>query len=107
MNSFLQFVCVILLIQYIKASPARGYNYFDFLYDDFEDNNIGSDSIDVSSLGPEAYGLPNTESGKLLSIIIIILVIYDNLVPKRYLFHIWHLCNVCQTWDTPLYGGIC
>lgn len=66
MNSLLQFVCLILLVQNNKASPARGYNYFDFLYDDFEDNSIGSDSIDVSSLGPEAYGLPNTESGKLL-----------------------------------------
>ncbi|CAH0595484.1 unnamed protein product [Chrysodeixis includens] len=63
MNSFLQFVCLVLLIQSIQASPARGYNYFDFLYDDYEDNSIGSDSIDVSSLGPEAYGLPNSESG--------------------------------------------
>ncbi|KAH9641322.1 hypothetical protein HF086_013304 [Spodoptera exigua] len=66
MNNFLYFF--VILISSINALPAGDYNFFNYLYDDFGENSIdGVETIDVSSLGPEAYGLPRNESGDALS----------------------------------------
>ncbi|XP_047033348.1 zinc metalloproteinase nas-4-like isoform X1 [Helicoverpa zea] len=71
MNSLLH-IFFITLISRNNALPQRAgggyYNLIDFLYDDIEENSIyGSQTIDVSSLGPEAYGLPKNESGYALA----------------------------------------
>lgn len=66
MNSII-YIFVVVLVSRNNALPAGGgyYNLIDFFYDDVEDNSIdGSQTIDVSSLGPEAYGLPKNESGE-------------------------------------------
>lgn len=57
---------LVVLVSRNYASPAYEgyYNLADFLYDDLGENSIDeSQTIDVSSLGPEAYGFPNKESG--------------------------------------------
>lgn len=69
MNKFITLVlCLVFLISSRNASPAsRAFNFFDVLYtDDIDAENsiYGSDVIDVSSLGPEAYGFPTSESGE-------------------------------------------
>ena len=66
MNSLI-YIFLVVLISRNNALPAGEgyYNFIDFLYDDIQDNSIdGSQTIDVSSLGPEAYGLPKNESGE-------------------------------------------
>lgn len=54
------------LIPKYNANPAsRRYNAYDnVLFNDDFNSIDGSDVIDLSSLGPEAYGFPNNESGK-------------------------------------------
>lgn len=67
MNTFLYFF--VILISSINALPAGEgyYNFFNYLYDEFGENSIdGVETIDISNLGPEAYGLPKNESGKKL-----------------------------------------
>lgn len=64
MNSII-FILLVVSITSNNALPAReGYYNLNFLYDDLYDNSIDGQTIDVSSLGPEAYGLPNNESGE-------------------------------------------
>ncbi|KAF9810582.1 hypothetical protein SFRURICE_021035 [Spodoptera frugiperda] len=68
MNTFLYFF--VILISSIYALPAGEgyYNFFNYLYDEFGENSIdGVETIDISNLGPEAYGLPKNESGDALS----------------------------------------
>lgn len=64
MNLVYFFIVLISTNNGLPAGP--GYNFVDFLYDDYGENSIddGSETIDISSLGPEAYGLPKEESGE-------------------------------------------
>ncbi|XP_075984058.1 hatching enzyme 1.2-like [Anticarsia gemmatalis] len=60
--------CLVILLPRYNASPAsRRFNFYDILYD-YEENGIDeSEAIDISSLGPEAYGFPSSESGNAVA----------------------------------------
>ncbi|CAB3256877.1 unnamed protein product [Arctia plantaginis] len=70
--NFVFLIFFICLIPKYNANPtSRRFNgYEDVPYNAvFDDENSidGSDVIDLSSLGPEAYGLPNNESGNAVA----------------------------------------
>lgn len=66
--SAVSLVQIILYISYCHGLPAYDVDTVEILANDIDENNIdgidGNDKIDLSSLGPEAYGFPKNESGK-------------------------------------------
>lgn len=58
-------VLVFLLMSGCQALPAYDADAVEVLANSIDENTIDeNDKIDLSSLGPEAYGSPKNESGK-------------------------------------------
>lgn len=62
---------LIFIINGLKSSPLEDTDIQEFGYNGIDEYNnyYDNDKIDLSNLGPEAYGTPNYESGKFIIII--------------------------------------